>query len=338
MGTKALIISATILGAVLLSNLAGGRAGAPPTDLRDAVAGDSALEQLVDGDGTVDFSAPRASYLPAVSSTPEEIPVADGVMSLLASTAEGRDLLGHFKRGVAELPKLVRSGELSGADAETARDASIIHEENRVALFIKNENFGNGRSHIIFYETGWPLPAMTCVAAHELQHAVDQGAPWYRRINGMLEKAGEKLEAASASGVWRLEDLALEETVYGLGYVKTFFSEYLAYSRSSAVFRELAARNPAIRDQFSNFRKIGVNGKSIIEQDPLHDPGDRRDFMERYFWPGNRSRFKAGVAALQGNEQLLSELQTAGLGPAVAELSAFYRSPDPVYTPVHSLR
>ncbi|MDP2866300.1 MAG: hypothetical protein Q8O90_08660, partial [Elusimicrobiota bacterium] len=166
----------------------------------------------------------------------------------------------------------------------------------------------------------------------------DVSAPWYRRINRMREEARTKLAKADSRGYRLLEDLALEDLGYGLGYMKTFFSEYLAYSRSSAVFKELARSHPEIKDRLSAFKKSPESGKSIVEYDPLNDPGDRSEFMDRYFWPGNRARFKAGVLAVLKNEKLLAELKAADLDEAVSELAAFYDSPDPVYTPVHSLR
>ncbi|MDP2866396.1 MAG: hypothetical protein Q8O90_09150, partial [Elusimicrobiota bacterium] len=124
-----------------------------PSDFRDAVAGTSALEALGGlGTGMQDIPEPTAARTDSASpgSLLSKAYSTGDIVGLIAATGAGTELLGHFQRGEAELPKLVHNSQLAAADRETARDAVFMHEENRVALFIKNEKFSNNRPHIIF--------------------------------------------------------------------------------------------------------------------------------------------------------------------------------------------
>ena len=350
MGTTTKLGVTAVLMTALIAAAAHKRHTRLPADFRDAMADTSALEEKGDA-GTempdIPQPAPARAGNEASVRKPEKggpgHPLStaysvDDILRLIASTGEGSSLLGRFQAGEAELPEIVHRSRLTGADAEAARGAAITHEENRVALFIKGKGFRDNRPHIIFYKADWPLFAAACVTAHELQHALDQGAPWYRRLTGMRKETTAKLAKANSRGYLLLEDLALEDLGYGLGYMKTFFSEYLAYSRSSAVFKDLSRSHPELKGRLSSFKRDADSGKSIVEYDPLNDPRDRRDFMDRYFWPGNRPRFKAGVLAVLKDKELLAALKEAKLDEAVSQLAALYDTPDPVYAPVHSLR
>jgi len=305
------------------------RADLPPADLRDAVAEPSALDQLdVSGAGLPSVPEPAGGAAPSraenynAGSLASAAFGADDIMALLASTGEGGDLLGHFQRGETDLPELVHYNRLKGADKETARGAGLSREEDRVAFLIKDENFKNNRPHIVLYKSDWPLFATTCIVAHELQHAVDHGAPWYGSITRKREEAKAKLAKANARGYLLLEDMALEDLGHGLGHVRTFFTEYLAYSRGSAVLKELLRTGPGTESLLADFREAGGGGRAIIERDPLNDPQDRREFMDTYFLSGNQRRFKAGAEAVLKDKKLVAELRAAGLDTALSELAA----------------
>lgn len=328
MKARAIFCLATVLAAALAVAAAHRHADLPPADLRDAVAGTSALDQLdVTGEGMPSVPEPAGGAVPSRAENHNAGSLAsaafgtDDIMALLASTGEGGDLLGHF-RGGADLPELVHYSRLKGADKEAARGAGLSREEDRVAFLIKDENFRNNRPHIVLYKSGWPLFATTCIVAHELQHAVDRGAPWYGSINRKREEAKAKLAKANSRGYLLLEDMALEDLGHGLGHVRTFFTEYLAYSRGSAVLKELVRTDPAAGSLLADFREAGGGGRSIIERDPLNDPQDRSEFMDTYFLSGNQRRFKAGAEAVLKDKKLVAELRAAGLDTALAELAA----------------
>lgn len=328
MKIKAIFGLAAVLTAVFAASAAHRRVCPPPADLRDAVAEPSALDQLdLSGAGMPAAPEPAGVASPSRAEDHSSADPAsavfgtDDIMTLLASTGEGGDLLGHF-RGEAELPELVYHSRLNAADKETARGAGLSREKDRVAFLIKDESFRNNRSHIVLYKSGWPLFATTCIVAHELQHAADRAAPWYRRIQHLREEAKAKLAKANSRGYLLLEDMALEDLGYGLGSVKTFFTEYLAYSRSSAVLKELIRNDPGLNSRLADFREAGGGGRSIIERDPLNDPEDRSEFMDTYFLSGNQRRFKAGAEAVLKDKKLLAELRAAGLDTAIAELAA----------------
>ncbi|MCX5792209.1 MAG: hypothetical protein NTY45_08355 [Elusimicrobia bacterium] len=350
MKIKTISVLAMIFIPAAIAATAHKRHCAHPSDLRDAVGESPALEQLggtgvampsspepqtVKADSRQNFTragAANANSLMSVAFTREDI------MTLIASSRVGSELLGHFQNGEAELPAFTHVGLLAPADREVLRAGHIVNEEDRVAVFLKDERFMGGRAHVVFYKADWPLFATACVAVHELQHAIDRNAPWYLHIANMRKTALKKFADAESKGSLTSADLNLNELAYGLGYMNTFFTEYLAYSRSSELFKELGGRNTAAKSQVSLFRKSGKNEKSIVEFDPLNDPQDRSEFMDRYFWPGNRIRFKAGAAAVLTNKKLIGELKAAELSTAIAELAAFYDSPDPVYQPVYSLK
>jgi hypothetical protein len=349
MKARVLIGLSAVLATALIAGVVYEPPYAPPSDLRDAVADGSALDQL--GISPADASS---SKTPRAAEVRRDLSAAnwkkdpsvllmdsfskEDILGLLGSSAVGRELLGSFKAGKVEMPEFVHRKELSGPDQEFTRNATFIHPENMIAMFIKSPDFRGNRPHIVFYKTNWPLFGAACVAAHELQHALDAGAPWSRRLDRMRDAAKKKLDKAYASGGLTEADLQLEDSLYGLGYVATFFSEYLAYSRSSSLLAELSGNDPALRASLLERMKLKNNGKSIVEDDPLHNPADRQDFMNRYFWPGNSRRFKAGINVIFRNEMLLAELRAAGLETSIHELSAYRDAPEPAYQAVHSLR
>lgn len=324
------------------------RPPAPPADLRDAVSDSSAMGQLgLSPAAATAVPAPQAETVrrdySAKAGAAQELLFTEAfskedILGLIGSTREGAELLGHFKRGEAELPEFIFASQLTPADKEATRSAAIMHPENLIALFIKKRDFRNNRAHIVFYKQGWPLFAVSCVVSHELQHALDRNAPWDRTISAITKSSQAKLDRkVAAQGGQTLEDIQEEQKIFGLGYVSTFLSEYLAYSRSAGVFKELATRDPG-RSRLADFMKLKNNGKSIVEDDPLHNPGDRQAFFDRYFWGGNRERFKAGITAMLKNRKLVAEIRAAGLDTAISELAAYNDSPDPVTQPIHSLR
>ena len=342
-GLLALLLTA------LFAAVTPGRRYAPPADLRDAVSDGSALDQL--GFSPTDASAapkPQAERITKSYSAEargkdpglllNESFSKEDILHLIGSTAGGRELLGAFRSGRAEMPMFVHRGDLNGADAEFTRKAVFIHQENMIALFIKSPDFRGNRPHIVFYKTDWPLFGAACVTAHELQHALDGGSPWHRRLDRMRDEIQKKVDKAYASGGLNMDDLNREDSVYGLGYATTFFSEYLAYSRSSRLLAELSGGDAALRSRMLERMKLRNNGKSIVEDDPLHNPADRQDFMARYFWPGNSRRFKAGINVIFKNERLLAELKAAGLQTALDELAAYRDTPESTVEPPHSLR
>ena len=202
-----------------------------------------------------------------------------------------------------------------------------------MALFIKGSVRDTARHN--FHKADWPLFAAACVTARTNCSTRWTRARRYRRLTGMRKETTANWPRPTAGYLLRP---ALEDLGYGLGYMKTFFSEYLAYSRSPAVFKDLSRSHPVLKGRLSSFKRDADSGKSIVEYDPLNDPRDRRDFMDRYFWPGNRPRFKAGVLAVLKDKELLAALKEAKLDEAVSQLAALYDTPDPVYAPVHSLR
>jgi hypothetical protein len=325
------------------------RRSAPPSDLRDAMSDGSALDQL--GISPADASAvpaPQAVQAAKSFSAADrrkdpgllltEAYSKEDIIDLIGSTSVGSELLGGFRAGRAELPEFAHRAQLSAQDQEFTRNAVLTHQENMIALFIKSPNFRGNRAHIVFYKTDWPLFGAACVTAHELQHALDGNSPWHRRLDRLRDATQKKVDKAYASGSLTLEDMALEDSVYGLGYATTLFSEYLAYSRSSALLAELAGGDAALRARLMERMKLKNSGKSIVEDDPLHNPADRQDFMARYFWPGNSRRFKAGINVIFKNERLLAELKAAGLGTALDELAAYRDTPEHNVEAPHSLR
>lgn len=319
---------------------------APPRDLRDALADYSAAGQLgadKDASAPAPEPSPVNALRPAAWKNDPRVLLAesyssDDILALLDATAQGRELLGGFAGGRAAAPAFALYSGLSAREKEFARKAFFTDQENMVAMFVNSPKFRGGRPHVIFYKADWPLFAAACVAAHELQHALDSYAPWHTSIARLRAAGAEKLEKAYASGRFGAADMQLEEALHGLGYADTFFTEYLAYSRGAALLAELSGGDQARRARMLDIMKLKNEGRTVVEDDPLHNPADRQDFLARYFWEGNRSRFKAGIELIFGNEKLLGELRAAGLRTALDELSAYRDAPEPVYQGVHSLR
>lgn len=335
---------AAFSGAILAAALLRPVPHAPPADLRDAVAESSAAGQL-GADKPAAAPVPRAAVPMRPADWKRDPRVLldedysdEDILALLASTAQGGELLAGLRTARGGPPAFAQHARLSAQEKEFARRALFTDQENLVAMFVNSPKFRGGRPHIIFYRTDWPLFAAACVAAHELQHALDSGAPWRKTLARLRAAGAEKLEKAYASGRVGAADMQLEEAVHGLGYAETFFTEYLAYSRGAALLAELAGGDQARRARMLDIMKLKNEGRTVVEDDPLHNPADRQDFLARYFWEGNRSRFKAGIELIFADGKLPGELRAAGLQPALDQLAAYRDAPEPVYQGVHSLR